>query len=219
MCINTALTDITHTTTGATGIGSATGLPAGITAAWASNTITISGTPTASGNFSYSIPLTGGSGSVNATGTIIVSANNTVGAASSSPSLNINTALTAITHTTTGATGIGSATGLPAGVTAAWASNTITISGTPTASGNFSYSIPLTGGCASVNGTGTINVVVACSTDFNHDGITDVNDFLIFAGAFGNTNVAATPTDINSDGITDVNDFLVFSGAFNEVCN
>ena len=219
VCINTALTDITHTTTGATGIGSTTGLPAGITAAWASNTITISGTPTASGNFSYSIPLTGGSGSVNATGTIIVSANNTVGAASSSPSLNINTALTAITHTTTGATGIGSATGLPAGVTAAWASNTITISGTPTASGNFSYSIPLTGGCASVNGTGTINVVVACSTDFNHDGITDVNDFLIFAGAFGNTNVAATPTDINSDGITDVNDFLVFSGAFNEVCN
>jgi hypothetical protein len=30
------------------GIGTATGLPAGVTAAWASNTITISGTPTAS---------------------------------------------------------------------------------------------------------------------------------------------------------------------------
>jgi hypothetical protein len=37
--------------------------------------------------------------------------------------------------------------GLPAGVTAAFASNTITISGTPTVSGTFNYSIPLTGGC------------------------------------------------------------------------
>jgi len=158
LCINTALTAITHTTTGATGIGTATGLPTGVTAAWASNTITISGTPSASGTFSYSIPLSGGCGTVNATGTIVVTPANTVGAASSSPTLCINSALTNITHTTTGATGIGTATGLPAGVTAAWASNTITISGTPSASGTFSYSIPLSGGCGSVNATGTITV-------------------------------------------------------------
>ena len=133
LCINTALTPVTHTTTGATGIGTATGLPSGVTAAWAANTITISGTPTASGVFTYSIPLTGGCGTVNATGTITVTAANTVSAASSTPTLCINTALTPITHTTTGATGIGTATGLPSGVTAAWATNTITISGTPTA--------------------------------------------------------------------------------------
>jgi hypothetical protein len=66
------LPDITHTTTGASGIGIATGLPAGVSAAWASNTITISGTPTESGTFNYSIPLSGGCGSVNATGTITV---------------------------------------------------------------------------------------------------------------------------------------------------
>ena len=83
--------------------------------------------------------------------------------ASSTPSLCYNTALTNITHTTAGgAIGIGTATDLPAGVTATWASNTITISGTPTASGTFSYSIPLTvpttGGCASVNATGSITV-------------------------------------------------------------
>ncbi len=163
LCINTALTNITHTTTRATGIGTATGLPAGVTAAWASNTITISGTPTASGTFNYSIPLTGGCGSVNATGTITVTAAMTAGVASSTPTLCINTALTAITRTTTGATGIGTATGLPANVTAAWASNTITISGTPTASGTFNYSIPLTGGCGTVNATGTITVSPAPS--------------------------------------------------------
>src|SRR5207248_660694 len=39
---------------------------------FASNTITISGTPTASGIFNYSILLTGGCGSVSATGKIIV---------------------------------------------------------------------------------------------------------------------------------------------------
>jgi hypothetical protein len=155
LCVNTQLTSITHTATNATGIGTPTGLPSGVTAAWASNTITISGTPTASGTFNYTIPLTGFC-SQNATGTIIVTPANTAGVASSSPTLCISTTLTSITHATTGATGIGTATGLPTGVTAAWASNTITISGTPTVSGTFNYSIPLTGGCGSVNATGTI---------------------------------------------------------------
>jgi hypothetical protein len=67
----------------------------------------------------------------------------TVTAASSSPTLCINAALTNITHATTVATGIGEAIGLPAGVSAIWANDTITISGTPTASGTFNYSIPL----------------------------------------------------------------------------
>ena len=158
LCISTALTPITHATTLATGIGVAAGLPAGVTAAWAANTITISGTPTAAGAFTYTIPLTGGCGTVNATGTITVTANMTVGAASSTPTLCISTALTPITHATTRATGIGAAAGLPAGVTAAWAANTITISGTPTAAGVFAYTIPLTGGCGTVNATGTITV-------------------------------------------------------------
>ncbi|WP_396168957.1 hypothetical protein [Flavobacterium sp.] len=88
---------------------------------------------------------------------------NTAAAASSSPSLCVNSALTNITHTTTGASGISNsgvsgANGLPSGVSASWSSNTITINGTPTASGTFNYSIPLTGGCGNVNATGTIMV-------------------------------------------------------------
>jgi hypothetical protein len=158
LCINTALTNITHSTTGATGIGTASNLPTGVTASWSANTITISGTPTVAGTYNYSIPLTGGCGSVNATGTITVTPANTAGIASSTPTVCINTALTNITHTTTGATGIGTATGLPTGVTAAWSSNTITISGTPSVAGTYNYSIPLTGGCGSVNATGTITV-------------------------------------------------------------
>ena len=87
----------------------------------------------------------------------------TVTAASSSPALCINSALTPnITHTTTVATGIGAATGLPAGVSALFTgtatSGTITISGTPTVSGVFNYSIPLTGCTPQLFATGNITV-------------------------------------------------------------
>jgi len=89
------------------------------------------------------------------------------GAASSTPTLTVNTALTNITHTTTSATGIGTATGLPAGVNAAWSGNVITISGTPSVTGTFNYTIPLMGtSCSSVNAMGTITVSAppACGT-------------------------------------------------------
>ncbi|MEI6852359.1 MAG: DUF4082 domain-containing protein, partial [Bacteroidota bacterium] len=167
-CVSTLMTNITHTTTGCSGItndgvSGANGLPAGVSAHWASNTITISGTPTASGTFNYSIPVIGGCASVYATGTISVTANITAGSASSSPTPCINTLMTSITHTTSGATGISNdnvsgANGLPAGVSAHWAGNTITISGTPTAAGTFNYSIPLSGGCGTASASGTIYV-------------------------------------------------------------
>jgi gliding motility-associated-like protein len=161
LCANTPISPvITFTTTGASGIGAATNLPNGVTATYSNNTITVSGTPTNSGSFNYTIPVTGGCTALNAAGTITVNPVNTVTAASSNPTLCVNTALSSsITFTTTGASGIGAATGLPAGVTASWFGNTITISGTPTASGSFNYSIPLTGGCGTVNATGTITVV------------------------------------------------------------
>ncbi|OXB08655.1 hypothetical protein B0A81_10155 [Flavobacterium plurextorum] len=205
LCINTALVNITHTTTGATGIDTASGLPAGVTASWASNTITISGTPTESGTFNYSIPLTGGCGSVNATGTITVKAANTTAGASSNPTVCINNAITNITHTTTGATGIGSASGLPAGVTASWASNTITISGTPTSGGTFNYSIPLTGGCSSVNATGSITVTpVNTTTGASSSPTLCINTALInithtTTGATGIGAASGLPTGVTAD--------------------
>ena len=164
VCVNTAIPNVTHTTSGATGIGAASGLPAGVSATWSSNTITISGTPTAEGTFNYTIPLTGGCGNVTATGTISVTKANTVSLPSSTPSVCINTAIPNITHTTAGATGIGAATGLPAGISVAWLNNVITISGTPTESGTFNYTIPLTGGCGNVTATGTITVGSVAST-------------------------------------------------------
>ncbi|MBG6060776.1 hypothetical protein IWX83_000548 [Flavobacterium sp. CG_9.1] len=89
---------------------------------------------------------------------------NSVSPPSSTPTVCANSALTPITHTTSGFAGIfnggiSGANGLPTGVSAAFASNTITISGAPTTAGTYNYSIPLTGGgCGSGNAVGTITV-------------------------------------------------------------
>jgi gliding motility-associated-like protein len=193
LCVNTVLTNITHTTSGATGIGLATGLPAGVIANWSANVLTISGTPRETGTFNYSIPLTGGCGLVNATGSITVGVNNTVSAPSSTPTLCINTELVTITHNTTGATGIGVATGLPQGINASWLANTIRLSGSPAVSGTFNYTIPLTGGCGTVSATGTITVSpVSSVTPASSSPTLNINRLL--------TNITHTTTGISGIG-------------------
>ena len=84
--------------------------------------------------------------------------NRTVGAASSSPTLCTNTAMISITHATTQVTGIASSTDLPAGVSASYSGNVITISGTPSATGTFNYTITPTSACGTDKATGTITV-------------------------------------------------------------
>ena len=132
LCINTALTNITHATTGATHDGVANYI------CIMGDVITIH--TICPGTFNYTIPLSGGCGSRQMT------ADNTAGVASSTPTLCINTALLSrmlpqaqleLAMTVAGANG------LPGGVSASWSGDVITISGTPSASGTFNYTIPL----------------------------------------------------------------------------
>ena len=170
VCINTAIDPITYATTGATN-ATVTGLPAGVTGTWASNVVTISGTPSTatSSPFTYTVTLTGGCGTVTETGTITVTPDNTIQLTSAvgtdAQAVCINTAIETITYATTGATGA-TITGLPAGVTGTWASNVVTISGTPstTVGSPFTYTVTLTGGCGTVSETGTITVNVLPTT-------------------------------------------------------
>ncbi|MDP3200347.1 MAG: hypothetical protein Q8M62_10995, partial [Algoriphagus sp.] len=160
VCITTAISSITYSLPPSSTVSILT-LPAGLTSNHNSTTgtITISGIPTASGT--YTINVTPGYNpniTLTRTGTVTVIPNNTSSSAAPNQTRCINTPLANITHNTTGATGIANngvsgANGLPAGVTATWAANTITISGTPTVSGTFNYSIPLTGGCGNINAT------------------------------------------------------------------
>ena len=60
----------------------------------------------------------------------------------------------------TGATGA-TVTGLPAGVTGTWSNNVVTISGTPTQTGSFTYSITMTGGGTCTGSVTSGNIVVS----------------------------------------------------------
>ena len=159
-CIGTAIVPVTYTTSIATG-ATVSGLPAGVSGVWGANKLTISGTPTVAGTFKYTITLSGGCEVITKTGTLVVSPNNTVtlssGLNSNVKEVCVGSTLTDIKYTTTGATGA-TYTGLPAGVKAIWAANTITISGIPTAAGVYPYTVTATGGCSIVLMKGTITV-------------------------------------------------------------
>jgi hypothetical protein len=161
LCENTAITTITYSTSNATG-ATFSGLPDGVTGSYASNVVTISGTPTATGSFTYTVTLAG-SCNVNLTGSILVSnTNNTISltsaAGTDAQAACVNAAITTVSYATTGASGA-SFTGLPSGVTGAWSNNVVTLTGTPTAAGSYSYTINLLGGCGTVSATGSFTVI------------------------------------------------------------
>ena len=114
----------------------------------------------------------------------------------------VNTPITNITFNTTGATGIGTPTNLPTGVTAAWSSNVLTISGTPSVAGTYAYSVPLTGGCGSVAATGTITVVPMESAAFSYPSaeycVSGSDPTPTISGVTGGTFSSTTGLSINS---------------------
>jgi hypothetical protein len=119
VCVNTAITPITYSTTGATG-ATFSGLLTGVTGTFSGGNITISGRPTVTGTFNYTVTLTGGCGDVIATGTITVRPSTAI-TRTSAPGTDdqivcVGTAITDITYSTTGATGA-TVSGLPNGVT------------------------------------------------------------------------------------------------------
>jgi gliding motility-associated-like protein len=154
-CRNTAMSSIRLATTGATGATFA-GLPAGVTGSWAAGVATISGTPTASGTFNYTVTTTGGCPPAIATGTITVTTLSTI-ATGSNQTVCINNAIETITLATSGASGA-TISGLPSGVTGSWTSDVVTISGTPLVSGNFTYIVTTTGNCTAATASGVLTV-------------------------------------------------------------
>lgn len=191
LCVNTNITPITYSTTNTTGV-SFSGLPSGVTGAWANDTVTISGSTSASGTFNYSISLVG-TCTVTIPGSITVSnTNNTISHTSATgtnaQSIDNNVAITSITYNTTGATGA-TISGLPTGITGTWSNNNISITGTPTTSGVYNYTISLTGGCGSVSTAGTITVKgVTITSNISGSSICPGTSVTFTATAIGFTN-------------------------------
>jgi gliding motility-associated-like protein len=162
ICINTPLTNITYLVGGSGNGGSVTGLPAGVTGTFTGGVITITGTPAVSGAFTYTVNTNGPCVKPTATGTITVTADATLSLSSSAGTDNqticINTPLINITYAVGGTGTGGTVSGLPAGVTGTFAGGLITITGTPSVSGTFSYAIATTGPCVKPAATGTITI-------------------------------------------------------------
>ena len=169
ICIGNGIDPITYAIDGGSTGASVTGLPPGVTGSFPlptdhEGTFTISGTPTAIGTYNYTITTQGPCNNPSLSGTITVGGVSTISL--SSPALsdaqavcinnNINTISYAIGG---GATGASITAGqLPAGVSGLYSAGVFTISGTPTQSGNFSYTVTATGPCTSPSLGGTITV-------------------------------------------------------------
>ncbi|MBK7560516.1 MAG: PKD domain-containing protein [Chitinophagaceae bacterium] len=162
VCINTPIIDITYSVGGSSTGGSVSGLPAGVTGTFAGGIVTITGTPSVSGIFNYTVTTTGPCVNPTANGTITVTEDGTVTLSSAPGTDNqtvcINTPIVAITYAVGGSGNGGSVSGLPAGVTGTFAGGVITITGTPTVSGTFNYTVNTTGPCVTPSTTGTITV-------------------------------------------------------------
>ena len=181
------------------------------------STTTLSTNANPTSNKTYTLTATSNGCSHSDAMILTVNPNNTAGSPSSSPSICQNNAMNSVSIATTGATGISSASNLPTGVSATWSANSITIQGTPSNSGTFNYSIPLIGGCGSINASGTITVsnpVPAINTaiagtlqtnDYVWTGTTNAswsqtNNWRQYDGTILNT-VATVPTILNTNRI------------------
>lgn len=157
--VNTTIVTIRYTTALATGVLVAN-LPSGVTSSWSNNILTISGTPSVLGSFSYTITLTGGSGTVTKNGVIkVVNLNATLTSASGTTSQTICTGSTIapITYSTAGVSTV-TFYGLPNGIVGNFSNNVATISGSGYVSGKFIYTATFTDGTNNKVLKGVLNI-------------------------------------------------------------
>ena len=138
----------------------------------------------------------------------VLSLTSAVGTDTQAPCL--NSAITNITYSLTNGSGA-SVTGLPTGVSGAYSSGTVTISGTPSVSGNFSYTVTPMGGCGLSTATGTINIKSVTTNP-------TITSTLLYNGgtSVSGTSLEADGTSITvyKNGNTSIGSATVASGAW-----
>ncbi|WP_299584638.1 PKD-like domain-containing protein, partial [uncultured Sunxiuqinia sp.] len=167
VCINNAISAITYTIGGAATNYTLTGsLPAGVNESFSGGVLTISGTPSETGTFNYTVTTTGSLCENPArSGTITVEGNATIslGGGNPNPMLCINSPLQTITYLIGGNVSGASISwndGTPAGISGSYNSTNglFTISGTPTAPGTYGFTVTAESGCADASLSGEITV-------------------------------------------------------------
>ncbi len=171
LCINVAIANITYAIGGGGTGGTVSGLPPGVNGVYSAGVLTISGSPTTIGTYNYTVNTTGTCLQTAASGTITVNPDAdivlTSVAGTTNQELCINSTITNITYTISGGGTGGTVSGLPAGVTGVFSGGVFTISGTPTVSGTFNYTVTTTGTCVQKTATGTILVNPLPTPDFS----------------------------------------------------
>ncbi len=177
VCMNSALTNITYSITGAGTGATVTTLPAGISGAFSGSVFTISGTPTVTGVFNYTVTPTGSCITQVKTGTITIDQDAVItltsNAATTSQSVCVNSSIVNISYSITGGGMNATVSPLPAGVTGSYAAGVFNITGTPAVVGSFSYTITTSGSCAQATAAGTMtvtpNTTIVLSSAINTD--------------------------------------------------
>jgi gliding motility-associated-like protein len=164
VCTNSNITTITYNITGGGTGASTTGLPPGVSGFYSGGVYTISGAPTtgAGSPYNYTVTTSGGCNPATATGRVTVNPDASI-TLSSAPgtdgqSVCINTAIAPIQYTISGGGTGATVTGLPAGVTGNYSGGVFTLSGSPSVTGAFSYTVTTTGTCLQKSVAGTITI-------------------------------------------------------------
>ena len=161
VCNNVAIQPIVYNLGGGATGGTVTfspSQPLGITWSIVSNVITISGASNTIGSFNYTVQSFGICGQSTATGNITINPSTTIALVSGNPNTTVclgSSFASPIQYSITPASATMVVTGLPTGVI--FDPTTGIITGTPTQSGTFSYSISSTTNCGNTL-TGTITV-------------------------------------------------------------
>ena len=201
VCINFSINDIQYTIGGSATNASITSgsLPDGVTGSFSGGVFTITGTPTVSGSFNYTITATGPCADATISGTIIVNADATISLSSMTGSdgqtICINNAINGISYAIGGGGTGAQVVGLPDGVTGNYNAGVFTISGAPTVSGTFNYTVTTTGPCVTpslsgtitVNANSTINLSSAPGTDAQTVCINNAINLITYAIDDGST--------------------------------
>ena len=177
VCMNSSITPISYALGGTATQAVVSGLPAGITTAFADGVFTISGAASTSGIYNFSIVTNGGC-PASLSGTIFVKLNAALAWVSSSGSRNqilcAGSPIVPIKYmVANGATGA-EASLFPAGISGSFSGGIYTVSGTPLDSGTQNFTITTTGGCsvASSNVTIVVNPVVELNLQCNSQTVT-----------------------------------------------
>ena len=232
VCISTAIATIGYTISGGGTGATITGLPAGLSGTYSGGFFTITGSPTVTGTFNYSVTTTGTCLQKVATGSITVNPDAVLtlssAAGTTSQAVCINTALTDISYSISGGGSGAVVTGLPAGVTGTYTGGVFTINGTPSVAGIYNYSVTTTGICIQRTLTGTINVTpdaaIALTSAIGSNNqefcVSSAISPITYSVSGGGTNgtVSGLPTGIAgvfSGGVFTISGTSTVSGTFN----